>query len=131
MGLIYKAGSWVQLGIALADGDALIGDIGLWLGEDCQTAQIGYSCALQYQRQGLTAEAVSLLLSALAQHTPCKKIRASLDSRNVASERLLRRLSFRHVESSKVVFDGAEITETTYELDLDRRCIEDGNASAH
>lgn len=120
-----KAGAWIQLGIVLSGNDLLIGDIGLWLSNDGKAAQIGYSCARQFQRQGLTTEAVGALIDALVRFTPCEAIRATLDSRNTASERLLLGLSFQQTETATPVSDSSGISELTYELDLRARSRDD------
>jgi RimJ/RimL family protein N-acetyltransferase len=116
-----KAGAWIQLAIVLSGSDLLIGDIGLWLSNDGKAAQIGYSCARQFQRQGLTTEAVGALIDALVRFTPCEAIRATLDSRNTASERLLLGLSFQQTETATPVSDSSGLSELTYELDLRAR----------
>lgn len=113
-----RAGSWVQLGIALKNGDLLVGDIGLHIGKDGHAAQIGYSCARAYQRQGLASEAVGLVIEKIRTHTGCQWIHAIVDSRNAASERLLVRLGFEvsSVQSTEDV--GGECAELTYALPL-------------
>jgi aminoglycoside 6'-N-acetyltransferase len=111
-------GQWIQLAIALRDGDRLVGDVGLHLGEDGREVQVGYSCARAFQRQGLTSEAVRLLLAAVSQGTTCTKAIAVIDSRNVASERLLKSLRFNAVTTVSTVFRGEPCVEVTYELPL-------------
>jgi aminoglycoside 6'-N-acetyltransferase len=118
-------GQWIQLAIALRDGDGLVGDVGLHLGEDGREVQVGYSCARAFQRQGLTSEAVRLLLAAVSQGTACTKAVAVIDSRNIASERLLRSLHFNAVTSVSTVFRGEPCIEVTYE-----RAIEGATATA-
>lgn len=120
-----KAGAWIQLAIAWSGSDLLIGDIGLWLSHDGKVAKIGYSCARQFQRQGLTTEAVSALIDALVRFTPCETIRATVDSRNTASERLLLGLSFQQTEAATPEPDSSGISELTYELDLRARSRDD------
>lgn len=113
-----NAGAWIQLAIALSEGDLLIGDIGLWLSQDGKSAQIGYSCAQAFQRQGLTTEAVRIVIDALVRFTPCETIRATVDARNVASERLLLGLAFRRAETAMPELGGSDAGELVYELDL-------------
>lgn len=113
-----KAGAWIQLAIALSESDLLIGDIGLWLSQDGKAAQIGYSCAQAFQRQGLTTEAVRIVIDALTRFTPCETIRATIDARNVASERLLLGLAFRRAKTAMREPDGCDVDELAYELDL-------------
>jgi aminoglycoside 6'-N-acetyltransferase len=111
-------GQWIQLAIALRDGDRLVGDVGLHLAEDGREVQVGYSCARAFQRQGFTSEAVRLLLATVAQDTACAKAVAVIDSRNLASERLLQSLGFSAVTTASTVFRGEPCVEVTYELPL-------------
>lgn len=112
-------GQWIQLAIALREGDRLVGDVGLHLGEDGREVQLGYSCARAFQRQGLTSEAVRLVLAALSQRTACAKVVAVIDARNTASERLLRSLRFNATTTVSTVFRGEPCIEVTYELPLE------------
>lgn len=106
-------GERIQLGIALRDGDLLIGDIGLWL-----SATIGCSCARRFQRQALTSEAVAVVIAALSQHTGCGTIGAFVDARALPSQRLLHALSFRHVATDTAVHDGTAVVEFVFERGL-------------
>jgi RimJ/RimL family protein N-acetyltransferase len=119
-----RDGAWIQLGIVLRESDLLIGDIGLWLGNDGKAARIGYSCAPRFQRQGLTTEAMHVLINALVHFTPCETVHALVDPRNAASKRLLLRLCFRQAETAGAAPGGCDIDELSYELDLrDRRSV--------
>lgn len=110
-----RPGAWIQLGIALASSDRLIGDVGLHLDAAGEVAQIGYSCATPFQRQGLASEAVRLLVDGVFEHTGCSRIRAIVDTRNIPSERLLIRLGFVAVATHAVRYDGADCVDVTYE----------------
>lgn len=112
---------WVQLAIALREGDRLIGDIGLYLDDQGATAQIGYTCAPAYQRQGLCSESVSLVVASLQRYTCCEELLATIDSRNLAGERLLLRLGFdaRDATPSPTADDG--VFDVTYALRLRAR----------
>lgn len=116
-----RSGAWIQLGIVLCESDRLIGDIGLWLGDDGKAARIGYSCAPGFQRQGLTTEAVGVLIDALVRFTPCETVHAFVDPRNAASCRLLLRLCFRQVETAGAKPGGSDIDGLSYELNLANR----------
>ena len=113
-------GAWVQLAIALRDNDRLIGDVGVHVSPDGQTAQIGYSCATAFQRKGLATEAVQALVSAIVEHTMCSQIRATVDRRNIPSERLLLRLGFDAIEATRTVFRGEECVEVSYARNTER-----------
>lgn len=117
-----RGDAWIQLGIALVESNRLIGDIRLWLSRDGKEARISYSCAPQFQRQGLTTEVVIVLINALVDYTTCETVQALVDSRNIASERLLLCLCFRKVEPTGPMSDFSDSQELTYALDLrDRR----------
>ncbi|RYG39280.1 MAG: N-acetyltransferase [Burkholderiales bacterium] len=115
-----RTGNWVQLGIALPESDHLIGDVGIHLDHAGLLAHVGYSCARLFQRQGLTTEAVRLLVRQLAHYTSCISVRATTDSRNKPSERLLTKLGFEQVEILPATFRGESCVEVSYELCLDR-----------
>ena len=107
---------WIQLGFATLPGDRLAGDLGLHLDADGTTATIGYSCAREFQRQGLATEAVRLLVRAVFDHTACTRVLAMTDARNLPSERLLIGLGFVLAGSGEATFHGEPCTELTYVL---------------
>lgn len=116
-----RPGMWVQLGITLLDSDTLIGDVGLYLNPEGTVAQIGYTCASAHQRKGLGSEAVRLLLDALQANTNCRRVVALIDSRNIASERLLIRLGFDLEGAETKHDDSGQYVEVTYALSFLRR----------
>jgi RimJ/RimL family protein N-acetyltransferase len=87
--------TWSQFGIRLVHSDALIGDVGVHFLQDGEQVEIGFTVAPAMQGHGLATEAVTALLDYL--FGPLKKHRAcaSVDPRNAASLRLLRRLGMR------------------------------------
>ncbi|MBX3698001.1 MAG: GNAT family N-acetyltransferase [Dokdonella sp.] len=109
-----KLGAWIQLGIAARAGDTLIGDIGLFLADSGQQAEIGFSCSRAYQGQGLASEAVGLLLQLLSRHSDCRVVRAVVDARNERSIRLLERLEFARAGEHQADFRGEPCVELTY-----------------
>jgi len=111
-----RLGTWVQLGIACVDDDRLIGDIGLYVSPDGSSAQIGYSCAVPYQRQGLTTEALRLVISEMFARTQCQSIRAVVDPRNIPSKRLLARLGFVVIDAFAGQSEVSRLADDTYEL---------------
>ena len=94
--------------------------MGVHVSLDGQTAQIGYSCATAFQRKGLATEAVQALIGAIFEHTTCSQIRATVDRRNVPSERLLLRLGFDAIEATRTVFRGEECVEVLYVRNAER-----------
>jgi RimJ/RimL family protein N-acetyltransferase len=102
----------------LIESDVLIGDVGIWLSENGATAQIGYSCSPSFQRQGFATEAVRMTIEALSRYAACETVRAIVDSRNIGSERLLLRLSFKQVARTAMMEGKIEFAELTYERRL-------------
>ena len=90
------AGTWFQFAIRLQVSDVVVGDIGArFTSDDPRQVEIGFTVAPEYQGQGYGAESVSGLLGFLL--VDCKKHRvfASVDPRNEASIKLLRRVGMR------------------------------------
>lgn len=108
-------GGWVQIGIALAETNALIGDVGLHVTED-GLVEIGFSCARPFQGHGYASEAVRLLLDLVFRSVLCKAVRAVVDERNEPCIRLLERLGFSRVDSVEAVFRGEPCIERVYLL---------------
>jgi len=109
-----RCDAWIQLGIAIRESDLLVGDVGVYLSPDATWAKIGYTCAPASQGHGIGSEAVGLLIAALAAHTPCRRVIAEIDSRNIASERLLLRLGFDVDDAEPKSDSSGEYVEVTY-----------------
>jgi RimJ/RimL family protein N-acetyltransferase len=63
---------------------------------------------------------VQALVSAIVEHTMCSQIRATVDRRNIPSERLLLRLGFDAIEATRTVFRGEECVEVSYARNTER-----------
>ena len=109
-------GGWIQLGIALEGSDLLVGDVGLFVSEAGDWAEIGISFAKAYQGNGLASEALELLIALVFGHTRCQAIRGVADARNLASRRLVERLGFAPASEVDAVFRGESCVEITYVL---------------
>ena len=110
------SGGWIQLGIALEGSDLLVGDVGLFVSEGGDWAEIGISLAKAYQGNGLASEALELLIALVFGHTPCQAIRGVADARNLPSRRLVERLGFVPASEADAVFRGESCVEITYVL---------------
>jgi RimJ/RimL family protein N-acetyltransferase len=89
-------GDWVQRAIRLADQDTLIGDIGLHIPVDHQDSyEFGITIAPEQQGNGYAYEAARGLFDYLFETFDARRIHASIDPRNHASEALLRSLGMR------------------------------------
>ncbi len=113
-------GGWIQLGIADADTGHLLGDIGIFLSEDEQTAEIGFTLNTIAQGKGIATDAVRATLQIVFAVSSAQKVRAITDARNHASIRLLARLQFALISKCDTVFKGETCTEFTYELSRER-----------
>jgi aminoglycoside 6'-N-acetyltransferase len=113
-------GGWIQLGIADADTGQLLGDIGIFLSEDAQTAEIGFTLNTLAQGKGIATDAVRAAIQIVFAVSPAQKVRAITDARNRASIRLLERLQFALISKGDTVFKGEACAEFTYELSRER-----------
>ena len=91
---------------------AFIGRVGMW-----QKAEIGYILRPDHWGRGLATEAVAALVRTVFHRFPgIDVLRADIDPRNLASDRLLRRLGFvlERVEEKNFLYDDAEWCDTAY-----------------
>lgn len=114
---LFKAGDWVQLGIAEADSDLLIGDIGLYLSEDGCSGEVGFTLQPSSQGRGIATLAVKEALRLFFATTKVQQVAGVTDVLNLASISLLTRLGFRLTETREVVFKGQLCVEHVYLLD--------------
>lgn len=91
---------WVQLAIATIEGDALVGDLAVWLDEQGALAMIGYTLAPEHQGRGYATEAAAGLVDWLVSKG-VHRIAATLDPQNLASARVLERLGFRYTGTAR------------------------------
>jgi RimJ/RimL family protein N-acetyltransferase len=85
---------WFQFAVTLERDGALIGDVGVNLDGNLRQAEIGYTIAPAFQRQGYGAEAVRAVLRYLFEERGLHRVSAECDARNEASARLLERVGF-------------------------------------
>ena len=111
-----KPGQWRQIGIASAEDDRLIGDIGLFLRDDGSSAELGFSLASAYQGRGLAREALTGLIDVLFGQPGLGRLEAVTDTRNASAMALLSRLGFRVDRTADAVFKGSPCREHTYSL---------------
>lgn len=108
---------WCQIGIADRQTDLLIGDIGVCVRADGDSAEIGFTLGAAWQGHGLGTEAVRAAVGLLFRHTAVAKVVGITDARNVPSMRLLERLGMRRVATHDTVFRGEACVEHTYALE--------------
>jgi aminoglycoside 6'-N-acetyltransferase len=112
--LPWQEGDWAQIGIARADDNRLVGDIGL-LREGPDQVQLGFSLARAAQGRGWAQAAVGACIAGLLQPLGITRLRGITDARNAPSLRLLARLGFVQTGCEDVVFRGEACTEITLE----------------
>lgn len=113
---LFAPGRWVQLGIAEAASDGLVGDIGVHLSDDGLSGEIGFTLHPASQGRGIATAAVRQALQALAESTAVRQVLGITDRRNGASIRLLERLGFGLRESRETVFRGERCCEQVHAL---------------
>ncbi|MDO7877291.1 GNAT family protein [Hymenobacter sp. ASUV-10] len=89
-------GEWVQIGIARAEDDLLLGDCALHLdGHDPRLAEIGITLSAAFQGQGYAQEALRGLLRFCFETLELHRVIANMDVRNAAAVRLVEQLGLR------------------------------------
>ena len=91
----FTARSWFQFGVALKDGDELIGDLYLKLDEAGKQVEVGYTFAPTFQGQGFATEALKTLFDHAFTERGLHRIYGVTDPRNLPSTRLMARLGMR------------------------------------
>lgn len=106
--------SWLQVAIALAASDELLGDLGICLhrGGDLE---VGFTLRREAQGQGFATEALGGLFRAALARAEVRRIVGHVDARNLASIRVMERLGMALVASSEADFKGERCTELRYE----------------
>lgn len=91
----YMGGTWRQLGIALRSDGSLIGDCGIHvMKNDSRHAEIGYTIAPEFHRQGYGTESVRAMLGLLFGTLKMRQVVARTLARNKASRALLAKVGF-------------------------------------
>jgi RimJ/RimL family protein N-acetyltransferase len=86
---------WFQYAVERKEDRALIGDVAVHLHDNLKQAEIGFTLATAYQKQGFATEAVGAIVDRLFRVQGLHKVAGECDARNVASAGLLERLGFR------------------------------------
>lgn len=102
---LLRPGHWTQIAIAHRTTDRLMGDMGLYLSENGEDAEVGITLSSGDQRQGHATRAMRLAFDLLWNTTSATTIRAWADQRNVASVALLNAAGMTHLgtETNDVV----------------------------
>ena len=113
---MFTPGEWLQLGIAELETDVLVGDIGIHLSENGETAELGFTLHPASQGRGIATAAVREAFQLLFAATSVQRVLGITDERNEPSIRLLERVGFRYQESRDVLFRGEPCREKIYAL---------------
>lgn len=89
-----ETGGWVQIGLEVRAGGELIGDVALNVSD--RRAEVGVTLSAAAQGRGYAAEALTLLAVHAFGPLGLEALTAEIDPRNVAVQRLLLGLGFRH-----------------------------------
>ena len=116
---LLPLGEWIQLAIAEAPDDRLVGDIGLCVTADGDQAELGFTLSPAAQGKGLASAAVRAALDLVFDMTQVTQINAITDNRNLPSIRLLERLAFERSDSFVAEFRGERCIELVYTLTRD------------
>src|SRR4029078_509295 len=103
---MFTRGEWLQLSVADLEFDVLVGDIGIHLSENGETAELGFTLHPASQGRGIATAAVKEALQVLFAATSAQCVLGITDERNEPSIRLLERVGFRYREARDVVFRG-------------------------
>jgi RimJ/RimL family protein N-acetyltransferase len=109
-------GAWLQIAIALRETDALIGDIGVCIDQNGQSAEIGFTLSGSHQGRGFATEAVSRVIELLFDETEIKRIEGVTDTRNTSSIALLQRLGMKLEKTEEALFKGETCHEHRFVL---------------
>ena len=109
-----KPGKWVQLTIADATSNRILGDVGVYLESDQSAAELGFTLSRAAHGQGHASRAVRLSLSLIFSASSATVVRAVTDARNTSSIRVLERAGFVKSSTQHTVFKGESCTEFVY-----------------
>lgn len=116
---LLEPAEWCQIAIALKETNHLIGDIGIYISENQDTAEIGFSLNRNWQGKGLASEAVLLAMNLIFENSSVQKIIGITDARNDPSIRLLERIKMEKTESVDTMFRDEPCVEHIFEMTRD------------
>jgi RimJ/RimL family protein N-acetyltransferase len=110
-------GEWFQFAVVSATTGHLLGDVGIRTdAENPDLVELGITLSGAEQGKGYATEMAAAVIAYAFDVLNAAKIRATTDSRNDASIKLLERLGFLWTSTEDVTFKGASCREHTYEL---------------
>ncbi len=109
-----SAGHWLQLAIADAADDSLLGDIGVWLSHDRSEAELGITLAPAIQGRGIGRSAMRVACAMLFTDPAVARIHANADARNLPCRRMLVAAGFREIGTADVYVKEEACVEHQY-----------------
>jgi hypothetical protein len=91
---------WGALQIQLNETELVVGGVGFKSAPSDGIVEIGYGISEDFQNQGITTEAVALLIVVAKQHT-LKLLTAETEISNVASQRVLAKSGFAKIKTTE------------------------------
>jgi RimJ/RimL family protein N-acetyltransferase len=113
---LFVVGQWAQIAIAEANTGQLVGDIGIFVAENADSAEVGFTLSPTATGKGYATAAVRETFHLLFEYTLVKRIIGVTDARNIPSVRLLERVGMTRVESRETVFRAEPCTEWVYAI---------------
>ncbi|MDX2053262.1 MAG: GNAT family N-acetyltransferase [Polyangiaceae bacterium] len=110
----FIPGGWIQLAVADSTLDELLGDVGLFLSQDCTYAELGFTLARQSHGQGHATRAAHLAIEQVFRLPTVLEVRAVTDQLNHASVAVLRRVGFVQTASQDALFKGKPCVELLF-----------------
>jgi RimJ/RimL family protein N-acetyltransferase len=111
---VDSAGHWLQLAIADAATDALLGDLGVWLSHDRSEAELGITLASAMQGRGIGRSAMRAACGMLFADPAVARIHANADARNTPCRRMLVAAGFRETGTAHVFVKEEACVEHRY-----------------
>jgi aminoglycoside 6'-N-acetyltransferase len=113
---LFRRGAWFQLGIAIGSTNELVGDVGVCVGVDDRSAEVGFTIAREAQGSGFGTEAVRGLIEFIFEQTDVTEVVAVTDQRNIPAGRLLERVGMRNMETRDTIFRGGPCVEHVWTI---------------
>ena len=92
----------------------MVGDLGIFISNNEQQAEIGFTLSRRAHGRGLATRAVHLAITLIFESTPVQKIVGITDTRNLASVKLLERVGMQRRETLAGAFKGQPCQEYVY-----------------
>ena len=112
----FVPGKWTQIAIVESFTDHLIGDIGVYVSPDQDTAEFGITVTPSAQGKGYATEAIRGLIRLLFSTTPVVQVVACTDVRNAPCNSALRRAGMKIGETRQCEYKGELCAEHVFSV---------------